>query len=91
MAPIELSAVCFRYAGKGDLPEAKLDELNLEILTRTVARGNVYLSNATLRSKFCLRACITNHRTTDSDIDRVPEEVLAVAREVLRNDVRLAD
>ncbi|HLV93700.1 MAG TPA: pyridoxal-dependent decarboxylase [Candidatus Acidoferrales bacterium] len=83
MAPVELSAVCFLYAGSGDLPEPKLKELNLEILRRIIARGQIYLSNATLQSKFCLRACITNHRTTDSDIDCVPVEVLAVAREIL--------
>jgi aromatic-L-amino-acid/L-tryptophan decarboxylase len=41
----------------------------------------VYLSNATLHSKFCLRACIVNHRTTDSDIDSVPAEVLEAAQE----------
>lgn len=83
MAPIELSAVCFRYVGGGDSAASKLDQLNVDILQRVVARGNVYLSNATLQSKFCLRACITNHRTTDADIDRVPMEVLAAAREVL--------
>lgn len=83
MAPIELSAVCFRYSGCGEVAESKLDKLNFDILQRVVTRGNVYLSNATLQSRFCLRACITNHRTTDSDIDRVPVEVLAAAREVL--------
>jgi hypothetical protein len=49
----------------------------------TVARGRVYLSNATLHSKFCLRACIVNHRTTDADIDAIPCEVLSAAEEVL--------
>jgi hypothetical protein len=39
----------------------------------------VYLSNATVHGNFVLRACITNHRTTDSDIDAVVEEVLAAA------------
>ncbi|MGH9734922.1 MAG: pyridoxal phosphate-dependent decarboxylase family protein [Candidatus Acidiferrales bacterium] len=82
MAPIQLSAVCFRYRGRGGLPEAKLDELNFEILRRVNARGRVYLSNATLRGRFCLRACITNHRTTDSDIDAVTSEVLAAAPEL---------
>lgn len=82
MAPIELSAVCFRYIGRNSLPETKLDELNLEILRRLIARGRAYLSNATLRGRFCLRACITNHRTTDSDIDCVTSEVLAAAREI---------
>jgi len=84
LAPVELSAVCFRYVGKRDLPEAKLNPLNLDILKRVVARGRVYLSNATLCSKFCLRACIVNHRTTDADIDAIPAEVLSAAEEALR-------
>jgi aromatic-L-amino-acid decarboxylase len=81
MAPIELSAVCFRYVG-GKHTDSNLDRLNSEILHRIVERGNVYLSNATLQSRFCLRACVVNHRTTNSDIDRVVTEVLAVAKEV---------
>jgi hypothetical protein len=32
-----------------------------------------------VHGNFVLRACITNHRTTDSDIDAVVEEVLAAA------------
>lgn len=81
MAPIELSAVCFRYVS-GAHTENNLNRLNSEILCRTVERGNVYLSNATLQSRFCLRACIVNHRTTNSDVDRVVAEVLAAAKEV---------
>jgi aromatic-L-amino-acid/L-tryptophan decarboxylase len=83
LAPVELSAVCFRYVGKKDLPEAQLNQLNLDILKRVVARGRVYLSNATLHSKFCLRACIVNHRTTDADIDAIPAEVLCAAQDIL--------
>ncbi len=82
LAPIELSVVCFRYVGAGDLPEDKLNQLNFDILRRVIERGRVYLSNATLHSRFCLRACIVNHRTTDADIDTVPGEVLAAAREL---------
>jgi len=83
LAPIELSAVCFRYVGDGSLAEAKVNQLNSDILRRVIERGRVYLSNATLGTKFCLRACIVNHRTTDSDIDSVTTEVLAAAREVI--------
>jgi aromatic-L-amino-acid/L-tryptophan decarboxylase len=82
LAPIELSAVCFRYVGNSNLPEVKLNQLNSDILRRIIARGHVYLSNATLHSKFCLRACVVNHRTTDSDIDSVPAEVLAAGQEL---------
>jgi glutamate/tyrosine decarboxylase-like PLP-dependent enzyme len=83
LAPVELSAICFRYLGAGGLTEAELNRLNPAILRRVVERGKVYLSNATLRAKFCLRACIVNHRTTDADIDTVVPEVLAAAREVV--------
>jgi glutamate/tyrosine decarboxylase-like PLP-dependent enzyme len=73
LAPVELSAVCFRYAqGHSDLNQA-----NAAILRRVVEAGKVYISNATIREKFALRACIVNHRTTEAD-------VLAVVSEVLR-------
>ena len=82
MAPIELSAVCFRYVGDQKSRFPDLDRTNLDILRRVNQRGRVYVSNATLSSRFCLRACIVNHRTTDSDIDEVVPEVLVAAREV---------
>lgn len=79
IAPVELSAVCFRYVGGAALSEEDRNRLNSEILKRVVQRGRVYFSNATLRGKFCLRACIVNHRTTEADIDTVVPEVLAAA------------
>jgi aromatic-L-amino-acid/L-tryptophan decarboxylase len=83
LAPIELSAVCFRYTGNGGLTEPELDRVNFAILRRVIERGHVYLSNATLQAKFCLRACIVNHRTTDADIDDIVREVLAAAGDLL--------
>ena len=47
-----------------------------------VRRGRVYLSNATLRGKFYLRACLVNHRTTEADVDAVIPEVLAAAEDL---------
>jgi len=83
LALVELSAVCFRHRGMIGQGADEIDALNLAILKRVVARGRVYLSNASLRGQFSLRACIVNHRTKDSDIDSVIPEVLAAAREVL--------
>ena len=80
LATVELSAVCFRYTGTGALSEEELNRQNAAILKRVVQRGRVYLSNTTLRSKFCLRACIVNHRTTADDVDSVIPEVLAAAK-----------
>jgi glutamate/tyrosine decarboxylase-like PLP-dependent enzyme len=82
MARGELSAVCFRYRGSGETSEGGLNRLNASILQRTQKRGRIYLSNATLGGKFCLRACIVNHRTKDADVDAVIPEVLAAAKEV---------
>jgi len=61
------------------LTEPELNRMNFAILRRIIERGHVYLSNATLHSKFCLRACIVNHRTTDADIDDITREVLSAA------------
>ena len=78
----ELSAVCFRFRGASGTTETAVNQLNASILKRTQKRGRVYLSNATLAGKFCLRACIVNHRTKDADVDAVVPEVLAAATEV---------
>jgi aromatic-L-amino-acid decarboxylase len=82
MASVELSAVCFRYRGNGKLSDDELNRMNPAILKRVVERGRVYLSNASLRSRFCLRACVVNHRTIDADIDSVVDEVLAAVQKV---------
>ncbi|MBV8207344.1 MAG: aminotransferase class V-fold PLP-dependent enzyme [Acidobacteria bacterium] len=82
VAPVELSTVCFRYAGADD-------DRNRAILRRVIERGRVYLSNATIASRgvsngdgrFALRACFMNHRTKNEDVTAVVEEVLAAAEE----------
>jgi aromatic-L-amino-acid decarboxylase len=85
LAPVELSAVCFRYLVNKQASEEERDRFNLVLLKRIIQRGRVYLSNAELKGKFCLRACIVNHLTKDSDIDAVVPEVLAAARELHAN------
>jgi aromatic-L-amino-acid/L-tryptophan decarboxylase len=78
LAPVELSAVCFRWAGADC---ETLNERNAEILRYVNQRGRVWLSNASVRGTFGLRVCIVNHRTTDEDIHGVVEEVLAAAKQ----------
>lgn len=72
LAPVTLSAVCFRHRGKD----------NQAVLKRVIARGRVYLSNATVGGRFALRACFVNHRTTEDDVREIVSEVLAAAGEV---------
>jgi len=80
LAPVALSAVCFRHRHPGSA--ADCDRLNAAILGRVIERGRVYLSNATLRGQFALRACFVNHRTQAADVAVIVPEVLAAAREV---------
>jgi hypothetical protein len=82
IAPATDGEETLRFRGIGGLSDEKLNPFNLAVLKRVVERGRVYLSNASLRGKFSLRACIVNHRTKDTDIDGVVPEVLAAAREL---------
>ncbi|MCW2239027.1 pyridoxal phosphate-dependent decarboxylase family protein [Azospirillum canadense] len=72
LAPVPLSAVCFRHRAKD----------NAEILRGVIGRGRVYLSNAMINGQFALRACFVNHRTTDDDVRAIVREVLAAAEEI---------
>jgi glutamate/tyrosine decarboxylase-like PLP-dependent enzyme len=82
LAPVPLSAVCFRVVRAG-AAEAQLNEWNARILHHVIYdRRRVYVSNALIRDKFALRACIVNHRTTEADVDCIVDEVLAASREV---------
>jgi len=84
LALVPLSAVCFRHHVSEQSEEDTRNHFNLALLKRVIARGKVYLSNAELHGQFCLRACIVNHLTKDSDIDAVVPEVLAAAEEVAK-------
>lgn len=72
-APVELSIACFRYVPPdlpdGDGREAYLDALNERLMTELQLDGRVFPSNAVLRGRFVLRACIVNFRTEAEDVD----------------------
>lgn len=83
LAPVELSAVCFRFAGDNGHPKP-LDELNCRLLEAVNSAGRVWLSNASVRGAIGLRACITNHRTTEQDVREIVSEVLTAADRLAR-------
>ena len=80
LAPVELSICCFRYVQAGR--NTDLDQLNAAIMSRVQTSGRAYLSNATVNGHFALRACITNFRTTKSDIELTLETIRDAAREI---------
>jgi aromatic-L-amino-acid decarboxylase len=77
-----------RHLVAEDASEDERNRFNLALLKWIIARGRVYLSNATLHGKFCLRVCIVNHLTKEADIDEVIPEVLAAASTVSGSESR---
>lgn len=95
LAPAELSICCFRYLPREfqatnatseverERIESELDKLNTQIMLGLQRGGQAYLSSATIRGRFALRACITNFRTTRADIDKTLEIIREVALDIL--------
>ena len=83
----DLSITTFRYVPPdlrsrlGDpAVEKSLNELNEALLARVEQSGKAFFSNAVIGGRFALRACIVNFRTSDADIEAVPEIVAALGR-----------
>jgi aromatic-L-amino-acid/L-tryptophan decarboxylase len=83
LAPVELSICCFRYVPPGH--NTDLNQLNERVMSRVQTSGRAYLSNATVNGHFALRACITNFRTTKSDIELTLETIRDAARQEIAN------
>jgi aromatic-L-amino-acid/L-tryptophan decarboxylase len=62
--------------------EGYLDQLNRELLTRLQNGGEAYLSNAIVKGKFALRACIVNFRTSAADVQALLPLVVRIGKDV---------
>ena len=85
----ELSITTFRYVprdlrtGVGDEPvEGYLDSLNRKLLDRLQREGEVFVSNAVIRGRYALRACVVNFNTDLVDVEALPEIVVRAAKRV---------
>ena len=63
--------------------EALLNTLNQELLGRVEKSGRAFLSNAVIDGKYAMRACTVNFRTSDEDVEALPEIVAALGRSSL--------
>jgi glutamate/tyrosine decarboxylase-like PLP-dependent enzyme len=82
-----LSITTFRFVPldlqRGDeRVEKYLDDLNRELLTRLQNGGEAYVSNAVVRGKFALRACIVNFRTSLADVEALLPIVVRIGKQV---------
>jgi glutamate/tyrosine decarboxylase-like PLP-dependent enzyme len=80
LAPVELSICCFRYVPRQGMSDAELNELNERVMGLVQKGGRAYVSNATVKERFALRACITNFRTTKADIEETVEAIREAGR-----------
>jgi glutamate/tyrosine decarboxylase-like PLP-dependent enzyme len=65
----------------GEATEDYLNRLNQDIQGRLERGGELFISNAVVRGKYLLRACIVNYNTTLSDVEAVPDIVARVGAE----------
>jgi len=71
LAPVQLTAVCFRFKnGAG----------SRAVLARLVEEGTALLGPVHIGGRDGMRACITNYRTSESDIDLIMDRVVQLGR-----------
>ncbi len=80
--PVPLNIVCFRPAGTGNRPPDEEAQLTARIITQLQVRGIAVPSSTTIAGRQAIRVCITNHRTTEADLDAFVDQVLALADEL---------
>jgi aromatic-L-amino-acid/L-tryptophan decarboxylase len=54
--------------------------LNEALLNELQKGGEVFLSNAIVAGKYCLRGCIVNFRTSEKDIEEIIEIIVREGR-----------
>jgi len=82
-----LSITTLRYVPLNDKQtginsETWLNTLNEALLNELQKGGEVFLSNAVVTGKYCLRACIVNFRTSKKDIEEVIEIIVREGRKM---------
>jgi aromatic-L-amino-acid decarboxylase len=84
MCPVTLSIACFRYApASAGLDDAALDVLNERLMIAIRRDGRAFPSNAELGGRYCLRACLVNHRTEADDIDALVDAAVSLGAELV--------
>ena len=77
MAPVALNIVCFRVR-RADLSAAETDRLNAEIVADLQESGIAAPSTASLPKGIAIRVNLTNHRTTEADLDHMLGAVIEI-------------
>lgn len=62
--------------------EQRLNELNEKLLNELQKGGELFLSNAVIDGRYCLRACIVNFRTREKDIEEAVEIIVREGKRI---------
>ena len=84
-----LRYVPLNYIQSNNSDETYLNSLNEKLLNQLQQQGEVFLSNAVIADKYCLRACIVNFRTSKKDIHEVIEIVVREGRKLYKEPQNL--
>ena len=74
----DLAVACFRYKGNLTNNEA-ISDLNQKLIPALEADGRVFITSTKLNGEFVLRACIINHRKTETSIEYLLDTIRDVA------------
>jgi glutamate/tyrosine decarboxylase-like PLP-dependent enzyme len=84
-----LSIATFRFVPQrvndAQITDEILNKLNQSLVNNLQKQGRVFLSNAVIGDKYCLRSCIVNFRTTEKDIHEIIEIVVAEGRGICKD------
>jgi len=83
LAPTPFSVVCFRVRPAGHPEGEALDRLNMEVMERVNASGEVYLSHTRLDPGVALRVAVGNLRTTEADLESCRRLLLRALAELV--------
>jgi aromatic-L-amino-acid decarboxylase len=70
------------YKGYDKNKETYLNTLNETLLNELQKGGEVFLSNAIVSEKYCLRGCIVNFRTSKKDIEEIVKIIIREGRRI---------
>jgi glutamate/tyrosine decarboxylase-like PLP-dependent enzyme len=87
-----LSITTFRYIPKGADPADSiyLNKINESLLNELQHGGKVFMSNAVLKERYCLRSCIVNFRTSEHDVMEIMDIVVEEGRKLVVKERSLA-
>jgi glutamate/tyrosine decarboxylase-like PLP-dependent enzyme len=80
-----LSITTFQYVpAENAVDEVYLNKLNERLLTELQKGGEIFLSDAIIDGRYCLRACVVNYRTSEKDIYEIIEIIVRDGRRIHR-------